>query len=480
MKVNPNTFRCGGINHSARRLAALSIRLLCVLPGAGGALAQSISGTPAAIFYRPGIQDRTNFGTQTAAVGDRRVLVGANAAGGGEAYLFDPNGEPVHTFTNPTPGDYDSFGGAVAGVGTDKVLIGAWGDDTAGFDSGAAYLFGLNGDLLQTFTDPHAGGEHSFGFSVAAVGTDKVVIGAHEDDAPGAQDAGSAYLFSTGGALLKTFPNPAPALNDNFGSAVAAVGTDRVLIAARFDGPGAVRTGMAFLFHIDGTLLKTFNSPILANGEDFGVAVAAAGPDRVLIGASQDNAGNPGSGRAYLFGTDGTLLGTFTNPTPARGDAFGFSVSAVGRDRVLIGALYDGEGAAAAGAVHLFTTGGTLLKTFAAPSPVAYGHFGYAVAAMGTDRMLIGSAGGAPGAPSAGVVYRFDLPTPPLDIVLAGASVTVSWPAGEVDYQLQQSLDFTPANAWSAVAGAPVTSGGRVSATVPISGDHRFFRLNAR
>ena len=472
---------------SARRpktLAVAGALFVSLLAGAAGAFAQSISGTPAAASYVPGIKDQDNFGSRVAEVGDGMVLVGANTAEGppgiyaGAAYLFDAGGVLLHTFANPTPADYDSFGGAVARVGTDKVLIGAWGDDTAGFGAGAAYLFSLNGDLLKTFTDPHSGGEHTFGFSVAAVGSDKVVIGAHEDDT-GAQDAGSAYLFSTSGALLKTFANPAPALNDNFGSAVTAVGVDRVLIGARFDGSGALRPGMAYLFNIDGTLLKTFNSPLAAKGEVFGAAVASAGSDRVLIGAPQNNDGNTGSGTAYLLSTGGSLLKTFGNPAPARGDAFGFSVAAVGRDRVLIGALTDTAGASASGAAHFFTTGGTLLKTFSSPSPVAYGGFGYGLAALGTDRLLIGSTSGAPGAPLAGVVYRFDLPFPPLEIARPGAPVVLSWPAGEVGYQLQQSTGLSAADSWMPVVQPATTAGGRVSVEVPISVERLFFRLKA-
>jgi len=99
------------------------------------------------------------------------------------------------TFTNPTPVTGDEFGFAVTSVGADKVLCGAPFDDTGATDAGAAYLFSANGTLLTTFTNPTPVGGDSFSYAVAAVGTDKVFIGANGDDT-GAGSAGAAYLFS--------------------------------------------------------------------------------------------------------------------------------------------------------------------------------------------------------------------------------------------------------------------------------------------
>lgn len=42
---------------------------------------------------------------------------------------------------NPLPAYDDVFGFSVAAMGNDRVLIGAYLDDTGAFDAGAAYLF---------------------------------------------------------------------------------------------------------------------------------------------------------------------------------------------------------------------------------------------------------------------------------------------------------------------------------------------------
>ena len=211
---------------------------------------------------------------------------------------------------------------SLAAVGNDRVLIGAYQDDTGETDAGAAYLFSTNGTLLTTFTNPTPAASDYFGYSVAAVGSDRVLIGAYQDDTGGA-DAGVAYLFSTNGTLLTTFTNPTPAASDYFGYSVAAVGSDQVLIGAYQDNTGAAHAGAAYLFSTNGTLLTTFTNPTPAawrivrqlgggGGERPGAHWRVFGRHRREC-----------AGSAYLFSTNGTLLTTFTNPTPAAGDLFG-------------------------------------------------------------------------------------------------------------------------------------------------------------
>ncbi len=263
------------------------------------------------------------------------------------------------TFTNPTPANYDWFGYSVAAVGADQVLMGAPYDCTGASSAGAAYLFSANGALLKTFTNPTPGVHDLFGNAVAAVGTDRVLIAAPCDDT-GANFAGTAYLFSTNGGLLRTFTNPTPADQDYFGSSVAAVGTDRVLIGAPYDDTVATDAGAAYLFRTNGVLLETFTNPNSGINNLFGSSVVAAGIDRVLIAAPNDSTGVRIGGAAYLYSTNGVLLTTFTNPTPAAGDQFGYFMTPVGADRVLIGAPYDDEGATDAGVAYLFRTNGVL------------------------------------------------------------------------------------------------------------------------
>ncbi|MCA2743394.1 MAG: PEP-CTERM sorting domain-containing protein [Microcystis sp. M015S2] len=312
------------------------------------------------------------------------------------------------TFNNPSPAGFDYFGNSVSVSGT-LALIGAYQDDTGASDAGSAYLFDTTtGNLLKTFNNPSPAGFDYFGYSVSLSGT-SALIGANLDDT-GASNAGSAYLFdTTTGALLKTFNNPSPADFDQFGNSVSVSGTS-ALIGAFQDDTGASDAGSAYLFDTTtGALLQTFNNPSPASFDYFGYSVSLSGTS-ALIGAFQDDTGASNAGSAYLFDTTtGALLKTFNKPTPASGDNFGYSVSVSGTS-ALIGAFQDDTGASDAGSAYLFnTTTGALLQTFNNPTPADFDGFGNSVSLSGTSA-LIGANQDSTGATYAGSAYLYQEP----------------------------------------------------------------------
>ncbi len=431
------------------------------------------------------------FGGNMATLGTDRVLIGAalddaGATDAGAVYLFNLNGTLLVTFTNPTPATGDWFGSAIAAVGNDRVLIGADYGDAGMTNAGGAYLFDTNGILLTTFAKPAAAHQDFFGHAVAAVGNGAVLIGAYGDDT-GASGAGAAYLFNTNGTLLTTFTNPTPAAGDFFGDSVAALGKDRVLIGAYGDDVGALDSGAAYLFGTNGTLLATFTNPTPAAGDNFGHSLVAAGTDKILIGAFSDNTGADDAGAAYLFNTNGTLLMTFTNPAPAAQDFFGCSLAAVGADRVLIGAYGDSTGASHAGTAYLFNTDGTLLMTFTNPAPAANDFFAGSLAA-GVNQAIIGAHANAMGANNVGIAYLFNLPTASLSPLLsitqnpALTTLTVSWPVAAGNWVLENTNSLTVGGiiAWPQISPPYQTNSVTISVTftnVTATGS-QFFRLH--
>ena len=304
-----------------------------------------------------------------------------------------------------------------------------------------------------------------------------MLVGAFLDDL-GATDAGAAYLFSTNGTLVTTFTNPTPVVGDHFGWSVAAVGTDRVLVGSPWDSSSAGNAGAAYLFNTNGIILAIFTNPPPAAFDYFGWSVAAVGNDRVLIGSHLDDVGVTNAGAAYLFSTDGALLTTFTNPAPAAEDNFGSVVSAVGSDRVLIGAYGDNAGADDAGAAYLFDTNGALLAAFTNPTPVSYDYFGYSVAVAGTDQLLIGAHLDNTGASDAGVVYLFDLRMPSLTIQLTTSNtVAVSWPPSPAGWMLQQNTNGGVSVNWSNAPGTIQDNGNTKTLIVNPAVGNRYYRL---
>ncbi len=286
---------------------------------------------------------------------------------------------------------------SVSALGNDRVVIGAMLDNTSAPAAGVAYLFSTNGTLLTVFTNPTPASDDRFGCAVVAMGSDRVIIGAFLDDA-GTTDAGAAYLFSTNGALFTTFTNPAPIDSSGFGYGISASGGSQIVIGSMSNDTGAVDAGAAYLFSTNGALLTTFTNPTPAMGDAFGWPIAASS-DRVLIGTPLDDTGATDAGAAYLFNTAGELLTTFTNPAPEIQGWFGVSTAMVGNDRVLIGAPGNYLGVfpngVIVGAAYLFSTNGTLLTTFTNPFSWGYNDgFSFSVAPVGTDRVLIGTLDG--------------------------------------------------------------------------------------
>src|SRR5262245_45907821 len=335
----------------------------------------------------PGIGD--NFGRAMAALGTDRLLVGApnDGTGGtnaGAVYLFLTNGTLLTTFTNPHPAspysDGDQFGSALAALGSNRVLIGAP-------NEGKVYLFTTNGGLVKTITPTNLSDRFSFGAAVTAFGNDRVLIGAPEAvfEPDTIVPPGAAYLYSTNGSLLATFSNPGPGVVFSFGFSVAVFSNDRVLIGACGYDPGA-----AYLFNTNGTLLMTFTNPAPSGWDYFGQSVAAAGTDRVLVGAYANDTVTTNAGAVYLFNTNGSLLLTITNPTPAAYDHFGSGMAMLGSDQVVVGAPYDDTTGLSSGSAYVFNLNGTLLATINNPSPGFADRFGLRLAAFGNDGVIIG------------------------------------------------------------------------------------------
>jgi hypothetical protein len=134
----------------------------------------------------------------------------------------------------------EEMGAALAGTGT-RFLIGAPHDGTRGPDSGAVYEVSVEaasfGVLVRTLFRPGPPAAATWFGAAVAPAASGVLVGAPGDDSAGT-DAGAAYLFAdAGGDAVTLLPTPAVA-GAAFGAAVAAVGAD---VAVGAPAPGASR-----------------------------------------------------------------------------------------------------------------------------------------------------------------------------------------------------------------------------------------------
>jgi len=240
---------------------------------------------------------------------------------------------------------------------------------------------------------------------------------------------GGVYLFNANGTLLHTITNPAPAADALFGTSVAAVGTDRILVGAYGeDSPGS-EAGSVYVFNPNGTVLNTITNPAPTYGVAFGAQLAMLGNDRLVISAPRDTATGFESGTAYGFDINGTLLGTVNNPTPAIYDYFGWTLAPFGNKGVIIGGPYDDTGATNAGSVYLFSI----------PSQP--------IASSLTIQMM------------------------------SSNTVAVSWPSLSTGFVLQQNTNGLGSVNWSNVTATILDNGTTKSISVSSSPASRFYRL---
>lgn len=367
-----------------------------------GALIHAAAADPLTLersFLNPSPDSNDLFGIDVSLSGGRALvgaeLDGTTGSGSGRAYVFDvATGALLRTFENPTPAPNDFFGLSVSLSGN-LALVGAQNDDTGATNAGAAYLFDVTtGALVRTFLNPGPApiGSDNFGHAVDVSGN-RALISAIGDDR-GASNAGVAYLFdTTTGALLQTFLNPAPASSDNFGFELALFG-DRALISAANDDTGASNAGSAYLFDTTtGALLHTFNNPTPVLNDMFGFTVALSGT-RALIGAPQDDGNGFNEGAAYLYDlATGSLLHTLVIPTPSLGSEFLGEGVALSDDWALVGAAFRNQGLPTAqqdlGSAFLFDANtGAFLQELIDPVPVSNDRFGKSLALDGHTALI--------------------------------------------------------------------------------------------
>jgi hypothetical protein len=268
----------------------------------------------------------------------------------GKAFVFSgKDGKLLFTLGDPTPQEGARLGAAVAGIGdvdgdgVPDFLIGAPGKDTPNVpDSqvGIAYIFsGKDGSVIRTLRYPNpqaADAGASFGAAVARGSGTTVIVGAPRRS--------RAFVFDAAtGTLLFTLTSPDTETNPSFGSAVAAgkdLNGDTIadfVVGAplQTDSLGHRLGGKVYVFSgVDGTLLRSFDSPDPQAFARFGAALAVMGVtgDGIMIGApdqnvTQNNQLLLNAGKVFIIkGSDGTPLSTLTSTSLQANAGFGYSV----------------------------------------------------------------------------------------------------------------------------------------------------------
>ena len=382
---------------------------------------------PAFVLQNPNPGANDTFGWSVAIEGDR-VVVGvpdgdSGVLDAGRTYIYDLASAtptvPVYQLENPNPGGLN-FGVSVAVSGA-RVVVGAAPDEGSGDDC-RAYVYNLSSPTpdtpVVTLSDPSPATNDYFGLVVSISGS-TVVVAAPQDDT-GAQNSGICYVYDVASGTpsqpVTTIPNPTPALNDTFGSAVALSGS-RLAVGVYLDDQGATDSGRVYVFDLSsGTPALptlTIDNPGPSSNDFFGRSVALSG-SRLATGAHGDNTAANDAGSAYVYelasGTPTVPARSITTPSPSSDEEFGTSVAITG-SMVVVGAYHDDKGATNAGSVYVYDflsgTPNDPVLTLDNPAPSTNDYFGASVAAAG-NLIVVGAFQDDSGNTNTGTVYVYN------------------------------------------------------------------------
>lgn len=359
----------------------------------------------------PGLGGASDLFGSSVSIHNGSVAVGApgndiTASGNeGAVYVFTGSGatwslQQKLTRTGAAVGD--SLGNAVA-IRGDTVVCGVANfDGIVGTNQGLGVSFTRTGTTWaasEVFMPNETQAQSSFG-SAIAMSDEFVAVGAQNWSRPSANFSGAAYAFRrANGAPAKTLTlgMPTPQTDANFGNRMAASGNRLVVGAYNEDGAAGANQGAVYVykFQDDCFVLEQKLLPSVQQADaNFGRSIAIDG-STIVVGAPFENDTAADAGAAYVFffsGSSWAQQARLASPEPTGSNRFGYSV-AISGNRVVVGAPYDDVSAAFdAGSAHAYNRSGTTWtfdRTFSLLTPSAGDFFGWSVAADG-DAVLVG------------------------------------------------------------------------------------------
>ena len=206
--------------------------------------------------------------------------------------------------------------------------------------------------------------------------------------------------------VIHRLESPSPNAGDFFGHEIVGVG-DVIAISARDDDTFAEDGGAVYLFDQSGEFLRVIASPNAQEGGRFGYYMTAVGDDRLLVSASFED---EQAGNAYLFDLDGTLIKEFSSPNREAGAEFGGRFLLANDESLFIASYWDTSQGTEGGVVYKYDLDGQLISELVSPRAETGRCFGREGIFVGDDRILISdTCDRTSGKNEAGAAFLFDL-----------------------------------------------------------------------
>jgi hypothetical protein len=153
----------------------------------------------------PEPQDQALFGSSISISGNL-IVIGESCATvndvfrAGRVYIFNTDGEHLQTLQSPTLKLNGRFGDSVA-IDGDRLVVGEWGANVNPFQyEGRAYVYDVEGNLLQNLTAVPPSPRGAFGLDVDIMG-DFIVVGESWAALDDFGQAGRVHVFKLGAPL---------------------------------------------------------------------------------------------------------------------------------------------------------------------------------------------------------------------------------------------------------------------------------------
>ena len=223
-----------------------------------------------------------SFRASKVAVGSGKILNNSPRTSNfkGRVYIYDTDGSGEIVLEDGSPitlNDNDYFGNSLA-VENGRIVI------SAGGSNNKVYIFDINGNSISEISNIN------FASTILEVGCGRIAVANATEDT----NTGALYLYDLNGTFIKKVQAPNPTSGDRFGKSVA-IGIGRIVVSAPFNNS----QGAAYVFDLDGNYLEKLVAPDGISGDEFGQSVAI-GCGRIVIGTAR---WSNMTGAAYLYNT---------------------------------------------------------------------------------------------------------------------------------------------------------------------------------
>jgi len=320
-----------------------------------------------------------------------KIVVGVsdrddNGSNSGAVYIYDLDGTNEVKIIPSDNSAGDNFGSSVA-INSNKIVVGAPNKQINGINgAGAVYIYDLDGTNELKITPSTSFLNSHFGTSVS-INSTKISIGASsENNSTYIAEvetivnaaAGAVYIYDLDGTNEVKILSSVPKDNMEFGSHIQ-MNNNNIYVMESATNSGFFE---CYIYNLDGT-----NEVILTNNNNNHFGGLSVSDTKIAISYSEDNIDNTGG--AYIYDINGTNMSIISSSVLPVSSNYGKSVF-ITNSKLILGDANSSEIAVNSGSAYIMNIDGTDLKKILPSDGAASNFFGVSLV-IATSKVIIGS-----------------------------------------------------------------------------------------